>query len=201
MPYLFQKRVQLTFMVLQTFTLKVMVQGGPVGMLAQGKGPLHAGQLRRVGLVSGGLYGHRRPVETRFMGEGVGADHWLVRLQSDPGHGTGHPGQSPQFGGVQASVQSQELLAGQGELLQGHIASPLPQTGYSGGHPCGSGPDRCQGIGGGQSKVVVTVDRDRQFGIPLSDQPHQIGHSLGGGGAHGIGKTQSLNPGFGGRTK
>ena len=136
----------------------------PSGVLTQHQAGLgcadHFGAHNFVGLL---VLEHAVLVDAGFVGEGIGADNGFVGLDGDAGVIADQFTDAGQLGGIDACRQVVEGAAGMqrhDHFFQGGVAGALADAVDGDFLPGAPGMDASQGVGGGQTQVVVAVHRD-----------------------------------------
>ena len=164
-------------------------------VLPQDDGALHPDQLRTERLVGGGVLEHPVDVYPGFVREGVVPHDGLVvrdRNAGDPGDQFGRVADAL---GVHVGGDVVERHEAEDHLFQCRVARPFAQTIDADMDLAGPLPYGRQGVGHGQSEVVVAVDRQGHFG-ELHNFPDQVLHRRRRHGAHRVRQVDLVNPGI-----
>ena len=134
----------------------------PAGVLAQHqtglRNPNHFGPHDLIGLI---VLEHTVLMDTGFVRKGVGPHNGFIGLDGNAGIVTDQFTDPGQLGGVDIGIQVQHLVAGlqrHNHFFKGSVAGSFADA--VDGDLClaGTGTDAGEGIGRGQTQVVMAVD-------------------------------------------
>ncbi len=104
-------------------------------------------------------------MDAGLVREGVGADQWLVPRFVKAGELANDIGEPLHLGAVDADVAAVEILHPDRELLQRDVPGPFANAVDRSGHGRRSCLDAGEGVGQGQSIIVVEVQLHRDLDL------------------------------------
>ncbi|MNJ40067.1 hypothetical protein D3C77_349520 [compost metagenome] len=156
-------------------------------------------------LVGAGVGQHAVLVDPGLVGEGVQADDRLVAGDDAFRHlaqGLGGPHQAAALGGDRDAIAVRAGAQGHDDLFDRGVAGPFADAVDRAFDLTRPALDGGQGVGDGQTQVVVGVRREDDVGVARPDDAVQIGEALtrllGRGVADGVGHVQRLGARVGG---
>ncbi len=174
--------VQLVAFQCDAQLLQARTERGATGVLAHDH--LVGVPAHRLGghdLVGLAMLEHAVLVDTRLVGEGIGADDGLVRLHRKAGDARDQARGGEDVLGLDAGVHVEQVLAGldrHDDLLQCGVAGALAQAVDGAFHLARTGHHRGQGVGHGQTEVVMAMHGEHRL-VGIGDALEQLADGVG----------------------